>query len=475
MLQSRKFYLSLIGVVAWSSTAAETVLSILDAASLSSTHSSLISISAVASIFDVVSLCCIGFYAFHNVGQLRGLLERSGQARKALVTISVLISVAALVLTLILIIMIKSRWEEVAGASRNGAVSDWDSHISGQIATWVVSCISQAVLYSSPLWTQKAPIVQEVNASGPRDSVMSEIRPKSRPSNLNMAEPTQSSRTWPLAAYEQPMTLGALPSPTFSTRSSHSLKSFRESLRHVVRPVTSRTTLISQRSFTRDAPLSIYSNRQSVDTVSHPDGFDSWDTSSVSLPARDAVLQTVPSRGTTLEPIPGSRPHSPARALDGPFLSELPEEDSDEEDFYPPPKMMPDYSRPASPAHSEAHIHPLFRSESPSGLPPPTTTPGTNILASPLSTQAIACPPRPFSRMRSNSGLSQASANPPRLHQARSFTRERASSLQSKSSRSSSPPSRAMTPPIPDFVLNSSPRSSVSGSRRIQLQFSPER
>ena len=269
------------------------------------------------------------------------------------------------------------------------------------------------------------------------------------------------------------MTLGALPSPTFSTRSSRSLRSFRESLRHVVRPVTSRTTLISQKSFTREAPPSVYSNRQSIDTVSHPDGFDSWDTSSVCLPARDAVLQTVHSRGTTLEPIPGSRPNSPARALDGPFLSELPEEDDDDEDLAPPPRMMPDISRPASPAHSEGHIHPLFRSESPSG-PPPTTTPGTNILASPLSNQAIACPPRPFSRMRSNSQLSQTSTNHPGLHQARSFTRERATSLRSMS-RSPSPPSRPLTPPIPEFILNSSPRSSMSGSRRVQLQYSPDR
>jgi hypothetical protein len=473
MLQSRKFYISLVGVVAWSSTAADTVLSILEAASFSSTRSTLVNIAAVASTFDVVSLCCIGFYTFHNAGQIRGLLERSGQARTALLAVSVLISVAALVLSLILIILIKSRWEELTGASETAPVSDWSGHISGQIATWIVSCISQLILYSSPLWSRKAPIVQEVITSGPRDSVMSEMRPRYRPDNLYMSEPTQPNQTRPLAAHDQPMTLGALPSPTFSSRSSHSLKSFRESLRQVVRPATSRTTLISQKSFTttRDAPPSIYS-RQSIDTVSHPDAFDSWDTSNVSLPARDAVLQTVPSRGTPLEPILGSRPNSPARALDGPFLSELPEED-DDEDLAPPPKMMPDISRPPSPAFSEAHIHPLFRSESPSG-PPPTTTPGTNILASPLSTQAISCPPRPFSRMRSNSQLSQVSSHHPGLQQARSFTRDRATSLQSMS-RSPSPPSRPMTPPIPEFILNSSPRSSSSGSRRVQLQFSPDR
>ena len=471
MLQSRKFYLSLVGVVAWSSTTADAVLSLLEAASFSSAQSSLVNIAAVAGTFDLVSLCCVGFYIFHNVGDVRGALERSGKAKKVLITISVLISCAALVLSLILIIMIKSRWEEVIGASSTAPVSNWDSHVSGQIAAWVISCASQVVLYSSPLWNRKAPRVMTVTTSGPRDSVMSELR-SNRPNNLYLGEAVEPSS--PLATHQRPEVLGALPSPTFSTRSSQSLRSFRDSLRHVVRPVTSRTTLISQRSFTRDAPPSVYSNRQSIDTVSHSDGFDSWDTSSVSLPARDVVLQqTPPYRGTTLEPIPGSRPNSPARALDGPFLSELPEEE-DDENLAPPPRMMPDISRPPSPAVSEAHIHPLFRSESPSGLPPPTATPGTSIMASPYSNQAIACPPRPFSRMRSNSQLSQTATAPPSLHQARSFTRERATSLQSKS-RSPSPPSREMTPPIPDFVLNSSPRSSMSGSRRVQLQYSPDR
>jgi hypothetical protein len=470
MLQSRKLYLSLVGVVAWSSTAADSILAILEAASFSSARSSLVSIAAVAGTFDAVSLCCVGFYIFHNVGNVRGALERSGRARKALVAISVVISGAALVLSLILIVMIKSRWAAVTANPPIAPVSNWDSHVSAQIAVWVISCLSQIILYTSSLWNRKAPKVQTVITSGPRDSVMSELR-TSRPSNLHFAEAAPPST--PLATHQKSEVFGALPSPTFSTRSSQSLRSFRESLRHVVRPVTSRTTLISHKSFARDTPASIYSNRQSIDTVSHSDGFDSWDTSSVSLPVRDVVLQqAAPSRGTTLDPIPGSRPNSPARALDGPFLSELPEED--DEDLAPPPRMMPDISRPPSPACSEAHIHPLFRSESPSGLPPPTATPGTSIMASPYANQAIACPPRSFSRMRSNSNLSQTATGPPSLHQTRSFTRERAASIQSKS-RSPSPPSRAMTPPIPDFVLNSSPRSSMSGSRRVALQYSPDR
>lgn len=469
MLQSRKSYLALVGVVAWSSTTVDAVLSILEAASLSTTHSSLASIAAMAGTLDLVSLCCIGFYTLHNVGNVRGALERSGKASKALIAISILLSSVALTLSLALIIVIKSRWDEITAASPVAPISNWSNHVSAQIALWIISCASQVVLYTSPLWNRKAPKVQTVVTSGPRDSVISELRAH-RPSDLFLGKAVEPSS--PLAAHHRPEAMGSLPSPTLSIQSSKSLKSFRESLRHVVRPVTSRTTLISQRSFSRDAAPSIYSNRQSSDTISHSDGFDSWDTSGVIIPTRDVVLQqTMPYKGTTLEPIPGSRPNSLARALDGSFLSELPEED--DEELYPPPRMMPDVSRPPSPAVSEAHIHPLFRSESPSGLPPPAATPGTSIMASPYSNQAIACPPRSFNRMRSSSQLSQTNTINS-LHHTRSFTRDRPGSVGSKS-RSPSPPSRAITPPIPDFVLNTSPRTSINGSRRVNLQYSPDR
>jgi hypothetical protein len=320
---------------------------------------------------------------------------------------------------------------------------------------WVISCISQFALYSSSFWKRQTPKLQPITVSGPRDSVMSEMRSAAPSRDMFAMRPAQPSS--PLAA---------LPSPTFSTRSSQSLKSFRESIRHAVRPVTSRTTLISRPSFNRDT-RSIYSDAHSVDNVSHSDGFDSWDTSSVSNQARDAVLQTAPSKGTPLEPIPGSRSVTPARALDGPFLPEIDEELAEEE--LVAPRMMADYSRSPSPAMSEAHIHPLFRSESP--VPPPDATPGTSIIASPLADQVITCPARPYQRMRSNSNLRTTSPSP--LAPAQSIRGRTVSSH--AGSRTPSPPSREMTPPIPDFVLNSSPRSSLSGSRRVNLQYSPDR
>lgn len=435
MLRSRRFYLSLLGVVACSATTADTVCSILEAASLSVGKLPFIGLTVTASAFDAAAVCCVGVFSTQYAWKRDGLIRESRTGRRILAGSCSSVSMVALVISLVSIITIKRRLNEVTAVTSQAVISTWDGYIIAHIIVWIIACFSQLVLYSSPLWTTaKRPATRSASDSPPRDSVMSEVRNSNQTANLYMLEPTQPAS--PLAA---------LPSPTFSARSSQSLRSWRESLHQVVRPVTSRTKLISRPSFNRDA-RSIYSDgSHSIDNTSQSDGFEAWDTSSVDPQARDAVMQSAPSRGTALEPIPGSRPASPARALDGPFP--LDSDDTEAQALSPPPKMVPDTSRPPSPAVSEAHIHPLFRTESPT--PPPAATPGTSILASPLASQMIPCPPRPYSRMRSNS----RAASPSPLMHSQSFH---------ESVRSPSPPSREMTPPIPDFVLNSSPRSSTS-------------
>lgn len=455
MFRSRKFYVLVFGAVAWPSTAADTVFSIVESASISTTQASLVRVAAVASALDVVALCCIAFYIVQDVRRRNGFMERYAQTRRALVGVSIVLSFAALIVSLVLLISISAKWKEVVSTSSTGAIPSWDGAFAGHVVVWTISCVSQIALYSSVCWKRHTPKLQPVTVSGPRDSVMSEMRSATPSRNIAMQPARPSS---PFAA---------LPSPTFSNRSSQSVRSFRESVRHVVRPVTSRTTLISRPSLNRDA-RSIHSDAHSIDNASHSDGFDSWDTSSVSNQARDAVMQAAPSNGTPLEPIPGSRSVTPARALDGPFLPEIDEELAEEE--LVAPRMMPDFSRPPSPAVSEAHIHPLFRSESPG--PPPDATPGTSIVASPLADQAITYPARPYQRIRSNSNLRTTSPSPLAPMQG---LRGRALSNPHTGSRTSSPPGREMTPPIPDFVLNSSPRSSMSGSYKVSLRNSPDR
>jgi hypothetical protein len=402
------------------------------------------STAVAASVFDVIGLSGVTLFSTQYVWKREGLVKHSTISARILTISCILFSSTALCVSLASIVTIWRRLEEVTSSTKHTAIHDWDSYLITEIAFWVLAFLTQAALYSLALWKESpTKDVPSVPQSDPRDSVMSEIRDSNRTANLFMLEPTQPAS--PLAG---------LPSPTFSSRSSQSLKSWRDSLHQVVRPVTSRTKLIGRSSLTRDS-RSVYSDAQSTDNASHYDGFDTWDTSSVDAAARDAVL-AAPSRGTALEPIPGSRPASPARALDGPFPLE---DDEDFERVLSPPRLMPDTSRPPSPVVSEANIHPLFRTESP--IPPPAITPGTSIEAAPMA-QMIACPARAYSRMRSNS----RTASPSPLVHARSF-HDRAISPQRSSrspSPSSRPPSRGMTPPIPDFVLNSSPRSSMSSS-----------
>ncbi|PSN67834.1 hypothetical protein BS50DRAFT_350121 [Corynespora cassiicola Philippines] len=454
MFRPRRFYLSILGAVACSATAADTVLRFLDAASLSFAQVSVVGLAIAASALDVVALCCVGLFAFQFAWKREGVIKRSLWGLRLLVIFCVLPSLSASMVSLASIAVTRSRSKELSSKTSKGPIKDWDSHLAAQVIIWILAFVSQNGLFAWSLFSK--PEVQpqpSIATSCPRDSVMSEVRHSHQTTDLYMLEATQPSS--PLAA---------LPSPTFSARSSQSLRSWRESLQQVVRPVTSRSRLINRPSFTRDS-----GSLHSVDTISQFDGFESWDTSSVDPQTKDTIIQSAPSRGTALAPIPGSRPASPARALDGPFP--VVPEDEELEDLAPPPKMLPDTSRPPSPSVSEGHIHPLFRSESPT--PPPAATPGTNILASPLANQMIACPPRPYSRMRSNSRTASPS---PLMHShnmpERSISSQRSQRSQrsERSSRSPSPPSRAMTPPIPDFVLNSSPRSSINSRRKVSLQ-----
>ena len=452
---SRRFYQSLLGVVAWSTTATETVFFILHTTSLSTARVSFSGLSVATSALNVVALICVTLFSVQYAWKREGIVQRSTRASRVLAACCILPAVASLVMSLVTIIAIRTRSNEVDQAALKATVRSWTGILTAQIAIWVLACLSQILLYTSLFWNvPKESAQRSVPVSDPRDSVMSEIRTSNQTANLYMMEPAIPSS--PLAP---------LPSPTFSSRSSHSLKSWRDSLQQVVRPVTSRTKLISRPSTNRDT-RSIYSDGRSIDSVSQADGFEAWDTSDVDpcarevsfqsardatmLSPKDGASQSAPSRGTALEPIPGSRPPSPARALDGPFP--LVSDGRESPALAPPPKMLPDLSRPPSPVVSEAHIHPLFRTESPTPAPP--TTPGTTVMASPLATQMIPCPPRPYSRMRSNS--SRAASPSPLLHsQSLSSLRNAAGTR-----RSPSPPQRAITPPIPDFVLNTSPRNS---------------
>ncbi|OCL14560.1 hypothetical protein AOQ84DRAFT_22589 [Glonium stellatum] len=442
-LGSHRPFLCILGIIAWVVTAASTVFAVLDAASLFIAKVSFRIVAIVAASLAVASLCCLGLFLMQYVWKRDRIKPQSWYRQHSFAVACILPSAASIVVLLATLVLIKINFNEVARA-RTGS---WTGQLAAKFAIWALAAVSQVTFYSSALISNQPSQESRraIRAAEPGDGMISEVRETTPPTSLQILTP----------AYTQKSSLGSLPSPTFSTTSSQSLKSWRESLQQVVRPVTSRTRLIGRHSYARESKSS-HSDVQSIDLASQPDGFDTWDTSSVDSQARDTIMQSAPCRGTILETIPGSRPPSPAHALDGPFP--LPASGRNSPALSLPPKIYADSSRPPSPALSEAHIHPLFRTDSPT--PPPAATPGTVVTASPLSGQVITCPARPYSRMRSNS----RTASPSPLINSQGF--------HGSSSRTPSPPSREMTPPIPDFILTSSPRSSYGGGhapRKISL------
>lgn len=194
-------------------------------------------------------------------------------------------------------------------------------------------------------------------------------------------------------------------SPSYSHFTASGRSSLRNSASESLRPMTSKTRLILQTSF---GSRSSRGTQPGTEIATHParstDEFEHWDTSRVknSFETSYQKKAAVPR----LEPIPGSRPVSPAHPLDGPFGGEAEPEEASVAVAQPPATATADIEKGslrnlprlhtrrgstpsiASPTTDQHFIHPLFRSESPN--PPPVTSPGTVITASPYAGQIFS-------------------------------------------------------------------------------------
>ncbi|KAK4165377.1 hypothetical protein QBC43DRAFT_208541 [Cladorrhinum sp. PSN259] len=264
------------------------------------------------------------------------------------------------------------------------------------------------------------------------------------------------------------------------------MSSIRASLSNVVRPVTSKTRLLSHRTSRRPPSLDLSSYHES--SRSTEDGFDSWDTSAVDPQNRQTVLESSspPPMGRFLETIPASpttsRDPSPARTLD--FLEPPARAKRRSRSYSPAPRRVSQAQRAAFTQHStqsESHIHPLFRSDSPSL--PSITTPGTVVVAAPLGGQVLSdrASIRSLRRLRSGS-LPNAPSPLSRQGSFDSLHRKRESNSpeipeedESMTLEESATPvvgaERKMTPPIPDWILSAGSRTSLAtyNSRKFQL------
>lgn len=292
---------------------------------------------------------------------------------------------------------------------------------------WILSIILKIVYLPVLLLLPK----MAVQAQG-QSFVMHELRQKmetvSKPTTATTAQSDPVPRT--------PST-GAL-----SYTPSDGNSSLRSSISNMTRPASSRRELLSHSQSKHRIP----SARSSFDTASkrpsQDDGFDSWDTSSLSPQMRETVNQAKPLTNgsglpTRLQTIPGSRSPSPAKALEGPFFIPSPDDSPPQSPLPQPPVSHPtlpisnpDFTThfPAAPVSAsprplqtrrqkparppsldtgpgEEHIHPLFRSTSPT--PPPSASSNTVVTAAPEAGELINR--RMLNRMRSMSQTPAAS------------------------------------------------------------------
>jgi len=261
---------------------------------------------------------------------------------------------------------------------------------SAGIVMWTLAFILQICFYATLLWPSGQ--LGGVPPGEPMTERQSPPRAGKRSLSIHLASlapvKVRSARSDPV-----------IPSPK-DTGLTHSPRSpVRHSVHQALRPMTSRTRLLLRNSFASTDIPSVPSLRPtSFDTTHHNDGFETWDTSAVEdvAPSHD-VQKTTWSK---LEPIPGSRPVSPAKPLDGPFphrpstpeATPLPASPA----LSPVTSPGPNTSSPSAlplpplrrPSTNQSHIHPLFRPESP--IPPPLASPGTVIVASPYAGQVVS-------------------------------------------------------------------------------------
>ncbi|KAL8927967.1 MAG: hypothetical protein Q9208_002042 [Pyrenodesmia sp. 3 TL-2023] len=329
-------------------------------------------LALVAAIIEVLSCCTIVYIllchlrrrkSFGGSGELRG-----GRGRHSL---------------LFALGMVPS----IIGGIAVGAMLGWANTSRGDVPSyvlglkistylflgfilWGVSVIAQIVFFACLAWANNpiAKPFQESSLSTPEER--QEMTEPSRPntsttiqSNPFQGEPSSSNSP------------SAPPSEAASLRSSFSVKT---------KPTMAKGKLSNRQQ--------LFQARSSMDSPavrrrpSQDEAFDAWDTSGVGSHIRETVLQSSPVvRAYPLEPIPGSRSPSPAKALEGPFFGQ-----GASDSLPSSPLPQPPISRPVSRARSassEDHIHPLFRTYSPG--PPPNASSNTVVTAAPGAGQMI--------------------------------------------------------------------------------------
>jgi hypothetical protein len=415
----------------------------------------------VAFAVNLLVIATLIFLATYYVAKLKPEpIELPTRLCWRFIAMGIVVTIVSLPLSLITLISLTRALKHLPRRIVNQPI---DTMLIAWFALWGVSVLLRVAFFGfTAMWTKNVLRTQGADEEsldldfGIASPTMAEARPDTqgtmrsfRSQDNTLASPPKTPTT---------------PRPKSSLRSSSSTK---------VGPGSSRTKLI------HDSAKSSF-DFPAGEAFPVDDGFDRWDTSSVHQEVRATLQSSPPLTRSGLETIPGSRPESPANALDGPFLPSSPNATNSDAttavDWVPrssrkpslssPPSSPPNFSRPTSSQRNKAGVHstmeelvhPLFRTNSPS--PAPVAAPGTMITASPMAGQSIT--PRTVYRMRSgtfpqNSSTNLSASNAPSTDGSVPGSPEIGSPGPSIIEEEDLPPI------LPGFVLSAGQRSSLVG------------
>ena len=453
---ARKVIIPAAGAPAIALGAATTTVTFILASGLSASHHQTYILLLIAAVAQVISTCTLMLLVIRHLRQWTtpAKVFAAKPRRPKILYYFILLAVIAAVI------------EGVALGWSRASVDKVPTKLVGMkpltfvlltLGIWAASTVAQIVFFTTILSKRNEASTHRHEPVESVREMSSEMEETSRPST-------------PLTTRSNPFreTSVSIPSsPMIDTHSLRSSSSFKypPSAR---KPLLSRQLSLPRRSGNRS---SASLNRPSFDSPSpsrpsQDSGFDSWDTSHIAPAMRETVLHSRPAlmpQRQGLEPIPGSRSPSPAKALEGPFynIDPLPS---------PPPSPLPQASvsdsRPSSRGRSatttgtsshshsfknEDHIHPLFRTCSPT--PPPTASAGSIVVAAPVAGQTVN--EKVLRRMRSSS----TPASPSPLVRSESFY---------DFNTAPTTPLEGVeieAPPIPNFILAAGERNSGADTR----------
>lgn len=379
-----------------------------------------------AAVLDVLFLICLLTFTFAQIWGARRGLSWTASHKLIVAAIVILPGFIALVVSIAVLGWMLNNLDQGLESNLHQNVV---ALVNAAIAMWAISLLAQIVSFT--LFFGRA-VPPETMLSSSQTGVFSVEQIYKDTTSLTMAARLSPSffRSGPNSPTHS--AFSGSPSPAGSPLAS---------VTHFIRPSASKSRLASPRNdslYTPKDSASIISEQKS-DPVHQEDGFEVWAVDCLD----EADLDSPTQDQRRLETIPGSRPPSPAHPLDGPFPEELaPEEiplpDSplgDQPDSLlpipaiytpaipnPSSLLLPPFApisslsahrttgRPSDltiTSHNQSHIHPLFRTNSPT--PPPTVSAGTIVTGSHWGGQVVTPTDMEFpipARGRKNSTLS---------------------------------------------------------------------